>query len=58
VEVTAVRFTKADVRRAVTGVCAAGQPVSRVRIHPNGYIEILLGKPKREHDNDEWADLE
>lgn len=52
------RFTKADVRRAVTGVAAAGLPVASVRIDPNGHIEVLLGKPKRAHDNDEWADLE
>ena len=54
----AARFTKADVRRAVTGVCASGQPVASVRIHPNGYIEVLLGKPKEAHQSSEWADLE
>ena len=52
------RFTKDDVRRAVTGVTAAGQPVASVRIHPNGYIELLIGRAKPAHDNDEWADLE
>lgn len=52
------RFTKADVRRAVTGVTATGLPVASVRIHPNGHIEVLLGKPKTEHDSGEWADLE
>jgi hypothetical protein len=52
------RFTKADVRRAVTGVAAAGLPVASVRIHPNGHIEVLLGKPKEAHQSDEWADLE
>jgi hypothetical protein len=54
----AARFTKADVRRAVTGVAAAGLNVASVRIHPNGHIEVLLGKAKTSHDNDEWADLE
>jgi hypothetical protein len=54
----AARFSKADVRRAVTGVAASGLPVASVRIHPNGHIEVLLGKPKPAHDNDEWADLE
>ena len=54
----AARFTKADIRRAIAGAIAAGQPVASYRIHPNGYIEVLLGKPKPAHDNDEWADLE
>jgi hypothetical protein len=52
------RFSKADVRRAVTGVAAAGMTVASVRIHPNGDIEVLLGRPKSEHQSDEWADLE
>lgn len=52
------RFTKADIKRAICGAVAAGQPVSSYRIHPDGYIEVLLGKPKPQHDNDEWADLE
>jgi hypothetical protein len=52
------RFTKADVRRAVTGVAATGLPVSSVRIHPNGHIEVLLGKPNEVHHSNEWADLE
>jgi hypothetical protein len=54
----AARFTKADVKRAIAGAIAAGQPVASYRIHPNGYIEVLIGQPKRAHDNDEWADLE
>lgn len=54
----AARFTKADVQRAVAGATAAGQPVSSVRIHPNGFIEVLLGKPRQPHDAGEWADLE
>lgn len=52
------RFTKADVKRAVTGVASAGLSVSSVRIHPNGHIEVLLGKPKEALYSDEWADLE
>jgi hypothetical protein len=53
----AARFTQADVKRAVSGVVAAGVPVGAVRIDPNGNIEILPAKGKQEHDNDEWADL-
>lgn len=52
------RFTKADVKRAVTGVASAGLPVASVLIHPNGRIEVLLGKPKPEHESGEWDDLE
>ena len=54
----AARFTKDDVRRAIAGALAAGQPVASYRVHPSGYIEVLIGKPKPQHDNDEWADLE
>lgn len=54
----AARFTKADVRRAIAGAIAAGQPVASYKIDPNGNIVVLLGEPKRAHDNDEWADLE
>ena len=52
------RFTKADVKRAVSGVVAAGVPIGRVRIDPNGNIEIMPATGKQRHDNDEWADLE
>jgi hypothetical protein len=51
------KFTQADVKRAVAGVVAAGLSVGRIRIAPNGNIEILPGEPKKAHDNDEWADL-
>jgi hypothetical protein len=51
------RFTKADVKRAVSGMVAAGVPVGAVRIDPNGNIEILPATSNRKHDNDEWADL-
>jgi hypothetical protein len=51
-------FTKADVKRAVAGVAAAGLPVASVKIHPNGHIEVLLGKARQAHEPGEWADLE
>ncbi len=52
------RFTKADVKRAASGVQAAGLPVGKVIINPNGQIEVLIANGKPSHDNDEWADLE
>ena len=52
------KFTQADIRRAIAPALALGQPVASYRVHPDGYIEVLLGKPKPGHDNDEWADLE
>lgn len=53
------RFTKADLKRAVSGVVAAGVVVGRVEIEPaTGKIIILPLAGKQAHDNDEWADLE
>jgi hypothetical protein len=48
-------------RRSVAPLLACALPacpVASVRIHPNGHIEVLLGKPKEAHQSDEWADLE
>lgn len=53
-----VRFTKADLQRAVAGATAAGLLVGRIEIEPNGKIVILPATDKPAHDNDEWADLE
>lgn len=53
-----VRFTQADVKRAVSGFIAAGLLVKSARIKPDGEIEILPVTGKPEHDNDEWAVLE
>lgn len=52
-----VRFTQADLRRAVAGVVSAGVLIGRIEIDPNGKIVILPATGKPEHDNDEWADL-
>ncbi|HEX7822867.1 MAG TPA: hypothetical protein VF463_19900 [Sphingobium sp.] len=50
------RFTKNDVKRATSGVAAAGFDVSSVVIDPNGKIVIMTGPPNRQKD-DEWGDL-
>jgi len=52
------KFTQADLKRAVSGVVAAGVLIGRIEIDPNGKIVILPATGKPEHDNDEWADLE
>lgn len=52
------RFTKADVKRAASGVKAAGIAIGKIIINPNGQIEILPADGTKAHDNDEWADLE
>ena len=55
----AARFTKADMKRAVSGVVAAGLPIRKIEIDPNGKIVILTGHPKirPDEDNSEWDDL-
>ncbi len=37
----AARFTQADVRRAIRGAAAAGLPVGRVEILPDGRIVVV-----------------
>jgi len=51
------RFTKADVKRAVAGVTAAGLPVHSVEIDPNGKIVVIVqdGGPRRARG---WPGLE
>jgi hypothetical protein len=50
-------FRKADLRRAVEAVIAAGQTVARVEVDPNGKIVIVTAaEPERREDN-EWDRL-
>jgi hypothetical protein len=37
-------FTKAQVRRAVKAAESAGLPVNRVRVYPDGSIEVMAGE--------------
>lgn len=46
-------FKQSDVTRAVNGVAAAGLAVARVRIAPDGSIEIVAGEPDKA-DNGNW----
>lgn len=48
-----VRFTQADIRRAMMAAQQAGYQSPRVIIRPNGEIEVVTGKPNNEADNDE-----
>jgi hypothetical protein len=47
------RFTQADLTRAVLALEKAGVCVSRVRIAPDGSIELIAGVPERA-DNANW----
>ena len=53
-----VRFKQADVKRAAAGVIAAGLPVAKIEIDPNGKIVIFPGQPKEDAGSNAWADLE
>lgn len=52
------RFTKADVKRAVSGMLAAGVPIAKIEIEPNGKIAIIPANQNDKQDGGEWADLE
>jgi hypothetical protein len=46
---TAARFTRADVERAIAGATKAGLMVSGVEITPDGTIRLLAAQGKQEH---------
>ncbi|MBR2268745.1 hypothetical protein N6H05_14940 [Sphingobium sp. WTD-1] len=52
------RFTKADIKRAASGMAAAGFRNMRVEIDPNGKIVILTEQPNQRRDGEGWEDLE
>jgi hypothetical protein len=49
----AARFTSADISRAVRAAEKCGLSVARVRVEPNGAIEIVAGEPDKS-DNSNW----
>jgi hypothetical protein len=44
-------FRKADLRRAVEAVIAAGQTVARVEVDPNGKIVVVTIADERREEN-------
>jgi hypothetical protein len=47
-------FRKADLRRAVEAVTAAGQIVARVEVDPNGKIVIVTACELERREGSEW----
>jgi hypothetical protein len=47
-------FRKADLRRAVEAVTAAGQIVARVEVDPNGKIVIVIAGELERREGSEW----
>jgi hypothetical protein len=47
-------FRKADLRRAVEAVTAAGQIVTRVEVDPNGKIVIVIAGELERREGSEW----
>ena len=47
-------FRKADLRRAVEAVTAAGQVVARVEVDPNGKIVIVTAGELERREGSEW----
>ena len=51
---TPATFRKADLRRAVEAVTAAGQIVKRVEVDPNGKIVIVTAGELELREGSEW----
>lgn len=49
----AARFSQADLTRAVKAAEKAGMCVARIRIAPDGSIEVIAGQPEPA-DNTNW----
>lgn len=49
-----VIFRKADLRRAVEAVTAAGQVVARVEVDPSGKIVIVTAGEVERREGNEW----
>jgi hypothetical protein len=47
-------FRKADLRRAVEAVTAAGQVIARVEVDPNGRIVIVTTGELERKEGNEW----
>jgi hypothetical protein len=47
-------FRKADLRRAVEAVVAAGQTVARVEVDPNGRIVIVTADELERREENSW----
>jgi hypothetical protein len=47
-------FRKADLRRAVEAVTAAGQIVARVEVDPNGKIVIVTAGELERREENSW----
>lgn len=52
------KFTQSDVKRAASGILAAGLNIAKIEIDPHGKIVIIPGDHKKVRESDEWADLE
>jgi len=54
-----LRFTQTDLKRALRGATAAGQPVQRLEIDPEGKIVVVFGKPQEREGlgGNEWDNI-
>lgn len=52
------RFTQADLKRAASGIVAAGLAIARIEIDRDGKIVIIPADSGKAGNDNEWADLE